>query len=850
MGPGGVIPSVVGKIAPKLAPIVGLALCVVAFRVLDRELGGHGWHDVLGHLEAIPLDRLAMALAFTVCGYLTLTAYDTLGLRYVGAAVAYRHVAMTAFVAYVFSHNLGMAVLSGSAVRFRLYPLWGVSPVDVGRVIGFAVLTFWIGLLVLGATLFTVMPLPIPPDWHLPVATSRPLGFVCMALLVVYAVVLARRREPLRLRGFEIAMPDARTTGLQALIGIADWSFAGAVLWALLPAHSGVSLPWAIQVFLLAQTVGLASTVPGGVGVFETVAVVLLAPALSAPTVLASVVAFRIVYYLLPLCLGIVLFAGSELRRRPATVDRIGGALRASAPHLLALLTFAAGVLVLVSSATPAAPERLVLLPLALVEASHLVAGVVGMLLLVLAYGLHRRVDAAWVLLVVLLATGVAVCLAKGFDWEEALVLGVLLLLVVPTRGAFDRRGVLLAGPSREWIVAVAVVMIGMGFVVGIAHRDAALSADGLWTVAFDAAAPRSVRALVMATMTLVVLGVARLLRPAAPAPAPCDAAMLERALPIVAAAPRADAHLALAGDKHLLFDEVGRGFVMYAVRHRTWVSMGDPVGPTDVREGLAWSFRELAERHGGRAVFYEVDGSSLPVYLDMGLTLWKLGEEARVSLADFSLEGSARSRLRQVIRHVEREGGSFECLPADAVPPLVDELRAISDEWLREKQTREKRFSLGFFDPAYLARCPLAVVRRGGRIVAFANVWAGNGTDMGVDLMRHSADAPASTMEYLFTQTMLWGHAHGYRWFCLGMAPLSGLTSHPLAPLWTRVGAALFQHGEHFYNFQGLRAFKSKFAPEWSPRYLAGPRGLGLPVVLTDVAAIVSGGVAGVVRK
>jgi phosphatidylglycerol lysyltransferase len=430
-------------------------------------------------------------------------------------------------------------------------------------------------------------------------------------------------------------------------------------------------------------------------------------------------------------------------------------------------------------------------------------------------------------------------------------VLGVVLAVVLPARRTFDRRALLFGGAfSREWGVAVLVVLIGAGFLVAIAHEDVVLSRETLWAVARDAAAPRSLRALLGAATTLVVVGAVQLLRPAPPSAELPDAAALDRAAALVDVAPRADAHLALAGDKQLLFDDEGMGFVMYAVRDRTWVSMGDPVGPPAVRERLAWQFHELVERHAGRTVFYEVDAGALPVYLEMGLGLQKLGEEARVALADFSLEGSARYRLRQTIRHVEREGGSFEYVAPAEVPALLDELEAISVAWLRDKQTREKRFSLGFFDRAYLARCPLGVVRRGGRVVAFANVWASHGDEMGLDLMRHATDAPNGTMEYLFTQLMLWGKGAGYRWFGLGMAPLAGLASHPLAPAWSRLGAALFHHGEHFYNFQGLRAFKQKFAPEWRPRYLAGPRGLAVPLVLAHVAAIVSGGVKGVVSK
>ncbi|MBV8343218.1 MAG: DUF2156 domain-containing protein, partial [Gammaproteobacteria bacterium] len=111
------------------------------------------------------------------------------------------------------------------------------------------------------------------------------------------------------------------------------------------------------------------------------------------------------------------------------------------------------------------------------------------------------------------------------------------------------------------------------------------------------------------------------------------------------------------------------------------------------------------------------------------------------------------------------------------------------------------------------------------------------------VDLMRFGADAPRGAMDYLFIELMLWAQRAGYRWFNLGMAPLSGLEAHPLAPAWHRVGNFIFRHGEHFYNFEGLRRYKSKFAPEWEPRYLAARGGIALPRVLVDVSVLIARG-------
>ncbi len=289
----------------------------------------------------------------------------------------------------------------------------------------------------------------------------------------------------------------------------------------------------------------------------------------------------------------------------------------------------------------------------------------------------------------------------------------------------------------------------------------------------------------------------------------------------------------------------------MYGVAGRSWVALGDPIGPPDEHDELVWRFRELSDRHGGWTVFYQVADQGLPLYLDLGLTLLKLGEEARVPLATFSMDGRSRKALRHGVKHLADHGWTFAVLPADAVPPLLPELRAVSEAWLAEKHTREKGFSLGFFQPDYIARGPIAVVQREGALVAFANLWLGaERHELSLDLMRHRPDAPNGIMDFLFVNLMLWGKAQGFAWFDLGMAPLSGLEPHELGPLWNRVGALVFRYGEHFYNFQGLRQYKEKFAPEWRPKYLAAPGGFALPRVLANVASLISGGLGGVIGR
>ena len=282
-----------------------------------------------------------------------------------------------------------------------------------------------------------------------------------------------------------------------------------------------------------------------------------------------------------------------------------------------------------------------------------------------------------------------------------------------------------------------------------------------------------------------------------------------------------------MLGDKKFLFSEKQDAFIMYGIEGRSWIAMGDPVGPEDQWDQLLWSYRELCDKYGGWPVFYQIESWHLDLYLDIGMTFLKLGEEARVPLPDFSLEGNKHKSLRYSHNKIQNEGCTFEIISAQNVLPLLADLKSVSDAWLAEKNTREKRFSVGRFKPDYILQTPVAVVRSNGKIIAFANILTGaEKEELSVDLMRFLPHGPDGVMDYLFIEIMLWGSQQGYQWFNFGMAPLSGFEDRALAPLWSRVGAFVFHHGEHFYNFQGLRQYKEKFDPQWQPKFLACPKG------------------------
>jgi phosphatidylglycerol lysyltransferase len=391
-------------------------------------------------------------------------------------------------------------------------------------------------------------------------------------------------------------------------------------------------------------------------------------------------------------------------------------------------------------------------------------------------------------------------------------------------------------------LVVTSSLFIGMFAFKHVRYNDAIWGVFGRISPRGDAA--RFLRATAGAFFAAFVAVTLRAFKASTPNVAEPTTEMMPRIERVIANAKDTRAHLALLRDKHLLFSDTGESFLMYGVEGRSWVAMGDPMGRADERDELAWKFREMVDRHDGWPVFYQVRPEHLHLYLDLGLTLLKLGEEARVPLTEFSLEGSNRKRLRQTVKRFEKVNGTFEVIQPADVRAYLPEMRRISDEWLANKTGGEKGFSLGFFDEEYLGRTPLAVIRCEGEICAYANLWCGCARDeVTVDLMRYSSTAPEGVMEYLFIRMMLWGREEGYSWFNMGMAPLSGIESRRLAPLWNRLAGLAFRYGENFYSFQGLRSYKEKFDPVWEPRYLASRGGMVLPRILTNVATLVGSG-------
>ena len=834
------------RLRPWLIGALGLALTAMLGVALRRLLSEVHYAGVMAAMDATPAVKIWAAVLATAFSYLALTRYDASALRFVGAKVAGSTVLLTSFVAYALSNTIGLGPLSGGVVRMRLYSAAGVEPAQIARVIVFNAAAFGLGMLFFGAVgllwgAHDVAVLLHTHGWVLRVLAAA------MLIVLIGFLWLCVRRSTLRIGPtWRMQLPPPELALRQLAISAVELVASATVLWLLLP-PGHIPLAAFIAFYAIAITAGIVTHIPGGVGVFETVMLLAAGNGIPRDAMLGALLLNRGIYYVLPLVVATGMLIVYELRS--GVVAPVGRMAVRLSPSLMAALTLVAGIWLIVSGVTPFTDDARDLLaalnvPLPVVEASHFIGSVAGLGLVLVARGLLHRLDVAWWIASGLAIIAAILALPKGIALHEAEFLLSLVVLLVISRRQFDRRSSFFAQHLEpEWLLAIGGVIVACAWVLFFAFKEVDYSNKLWWQFELDGQAPRSLRALTAIALLALGYGLWQLLRQPAGELAETTPEEIDRAAAIIRANPSSDACYALVGDKHLMFSPSGRSFLMFGKQGRSWVGLFGPFGDPREFADMVWQFIEMATDHGGRAAFYHVRPAALPLFLDCGLHLFKLGEHAHVELPGFNLKGASRANLRSGVNRAEREGLVFEVVAPAGIDAILPALKAVSDAWLAQHRSGEKAFSVGRFDEDYVRRLPVAVVRREDRIIAFANLLMTDAKDeAALDLMRYAPDAPPGTMDFLMARILLHMQAEGYRRFGLGMSPMAGMAERSGAPKWQRVARLVFEHGDRFYNFRGLRSFKDKFEPVWEARFLAAPRGLATAFILADVTTLIGG--------
>jgi phosphatidylglycerol lysyltransferase len=815
---------------PRVLPFAVVAIVVfLTWDALRNIRPG----DVRHALHSLDVSHLWLAALVTVANIAVMGLYDV---------IAFSHTRSRWFerwrfgaVAFAWSNFLTLGPLAGPAIRFWLYRPSVDRPAELeGGVVSIAI-SFTSGLA--GWTLASIL---IPFVSPAGIAVRALVAFVLVFVAVYVARLIVDSIE--RYAGTVRSFGD---TVLLALVGWLDWLLATIVFVACVRSTGSTdAVIDIVRSFFIGQAIGLLSLIPGGFGSADAFWVAHLPTTESAAA--AALVAYRLVYYAVPWACASLLLLSWVTHRTPRRIEL--------ARRVVAGIVAAGGILILVSTATPALRSRLPLLeqvvPLPLVELGNFGAAMTGVLLLALARGLAKGYRAAFRAVVILLIVAGIFSILKGLDWEESVVLTGVALFVLSQGPLFGRasHGDFLEGRD----VGVAFVALLAFLVFGLfAHGVEATALNRLTHVGYALERVRFLRTAGSVAIAVAAAGLYLLVRvPVRFTRLPAET--VDQALRLDAEIGSDTTPLMVAnGDKDVFFDKDDRGYCLYRTIGPYLVVFSDPVvrSPQE-RPAFLDSLFTFAGEIDRRPVFYQVSVQWIPPLHDRGYAFFKLGEEARMDLRAVSLDGPQGKMYRQILRRAERDEVRLRMLKPYEVDGVMPELRAISDDWLRTKEVRERQFSIGFFDEAYLRHFPLAIVEDyGGRIIAFANVLLGHRRqEMSVDLMRYRSDGPR-VMDFLFVSLFLYGKERGFARFNMGMAPLASVGQFRGAHSRERLANLLFQHGEHWYNFQGLRQFKEKFEPEWIPRYMAYQNAWEWPVAIAYTSALIAGGWTTILR-
>ncbi len=293
--------------------------------------------------------------------------------------------------------------------------------------------------------------------------------------------------------------------------------------------------------------------------------------------------------------------------------------------------------------------------------------------------------------------------------------------------------------------------------------------------------------------------------------------------------------------DKSYYFNDEGNCFIAYRVGKNYAIALSDPVGSVGEVEETVRGFVEFCQANDWGVAFHQVLPDFLAIYERVGLKHLKIGDEAIVDLTSFDLEGSERKSLRKTVKRFETKGFTVREYQPPIPNAILLQTKSVSDGWLNLPGRRERQFSLGMFDEAYVGTTPLYVVAdASGKMFAFVNaIKSYRQGEATIDLMRHCADAPNGTMDYLFTKLFLDCKAKGFQQFSLGMAPFDGFRKSEQPSAEERAIDYLMRHLNFIFSYAGLHHFKAKFADAWEPRYLVYQNVLALPQVALALAKI-----------
>lgn len=510
----------------------------------------------------------------------------------------------------------------------------------------------------------------------------------------------------------------------------------------------------------------------------------------------------------------------------------------------VAFLIFSSGVLLLISAMFPRILSRLKLasqlFPIELLQLSQRLSILIGIILIVVSKEVLFRVKRSYTATIYLLIIGCAFTLMKGLNFEEAIFILATLSLTILSKSSFYRESIPIKRGSVALVSIFSIIFITL--YLRVSHKVNLLFTHKhsfkLFTNYKDFIATGAISYILF-----IIFLLSWYYRRKKIEDTTIYSTFDEDKLATFLTSNTGNSltHLIFLKDKRLFWANDDKVLFAYSKFKDKIVVLGEPLGDEKhLAKGLE-EFQTYLDLFGYTPIFYQVSDKTLSLFHDYGYYFFKLGEEAIINLENFNLNGSKKSNFRNTINKFHKNNFTFEVINPPHSTIILNELSNISDEWLENR--KEKGFSLGWFDINYLQKSPLCLVKDNlGNIIAFTSIMPNYDNEtISLDLMRFKNNTPNSTMDFLIINILLYYKEIDFKYFNFGMAPLANVGNTSKSHFEEKVAKLVFNYGDYFYSFTGLRNYKEKFSPTWKPQYLAYSNLFSLPEILLDISLLVA---------
>ncbi|MFT8323469.1 MAG: bifunctional lysylphosphatidylglycerol flippase/synthetase MprF [Bacillus sp. (in: firmicutes)] len=794
------------------------------------------------------LDKLSPVsiLYIVVGGFIAISPmlfYDVILRKQLQVSIPIKSLSKYSLISNSFSNLLGFGGLIGVALRSFFYKKYEADKRVLLKGIASVTLFYLSGISIFAWLVYF-------DGWDMPLIKNHHFLFI--------SVVIVSLIFPMIIAGFFIKKTKLHTLinspklAVQLIAAsLAEWLFVFLYLYSLACLMQLPVSTWDfLKIFLIAVSAGIVSMIPGGIGSFDLVFLWGFDYlGVSTEKLIVVLLLYRIGYYFVPFLAGILLFFRDLWKKWNTYWNDIPKTITENISHFfLTILVFASGIILLVSAALPGILTRLQisqeLLSMEVMNFTHHVSVGTGFVLLGLARGIEYREKRTYHLTLFVLGIAAISTFLKGLDYEEALVLVSVIILLVLSKGRFYRESFVLTwGKIIFDICVIALFTFGylwLGYLSlpSSHHKVPSFIAPYVLLNAESLFASAAI-GLFIAFM-IIMLGYF-IKKPKNWVKVHSKTVENEIIDHLNTYKGTTVSHLIFLHDKYVIWSKNKKVLFSYQTYADKLIVLGDPIGEEAYFLKAIEELYEKADTYGYTPVFYQTSKSMLPFLHGNGYDFFKLGEEGHVNISQFSLTGKKMKNQRALKNKFEREG--YQVLVS--TPPhdnhLINQLKYVSDEWLQGRL--EKGFSLGFFDQAYLnTLCIVYVKDEEGKINAFLSLDPTNNKEIySVDLMRSLPKAPPGVMDFLFLHMFEYLKERNVGYCNLGMAPLSNLGVSKFSFLSEKIADQIFHHGHAFYHFQGLRNFKNKYCNIWEPKYLAYRKKSSLPFTSAQVTMLVA---------